>query len=192
MASGRRDHLVDTALELFAREGYHATGIDRILAAAGVAKMTLYNHFKSKDELILAVLRRRDERFRNWFMRRVETRAKHPRERLLACFDALAEWFAGPKFAGCMFINAAAEFASPVDPIHGACAEHKRLVLAYLHDLAARAGAADPGELADHLGMLMEGAIVMAHVAGDKDAAAKARRAAELLIAQALDRAPVL
>ena len=78
MASGKRDHLIDTALGLFSRYGYHAMGIDRILAESGVAKMTLYNHFKSKDELILAVLRRRDERFRNWFMRTVERRAKAP------------------------------------------------------------------------------------------------------------------
>ncbi|MEE8533082.1 MAG: helix-turn-helix domain-containing protein, partial [Alphaproteobacteria bacterium] len=61
MASSRRDHLVDTALALFCRDGFHATGIDRILAESGVAKMTLYKHFKSKDELILAALRRRDE-----------------------------------------------------------------------------------------------------------------------------------
>ena len=84
MAPSRRDHLVDTALELFIRDGFHATGIDKILAESGVAKMTLYKHFKSKDELILSALRRRDERFRNWFMRAVESRAQAPRQRLLA------------------------------------------------------------------------------------------------------------
>ena len=62
MASAKRDHLIDTALRLFGRDGYHAVGIDRVIAEAGVARMTLYNHFKSKDELILAVLHRRDER----------------------------------------------------------------------------------------------------------------------------------
>ena len=87
MASRRRDHLVDIALDLFSRDGFHATGIDKILAESGVAKMTLYKHFRSKDELILAALRRRDERFRNWFMRTVERRADTPRERLLAMFD---------------------------------------------------------------------------------------------------------
>ena len=89
MAVSRRDHLVDTALEMFCRDGFHATGIDKILAHAGVAKMTLYNHFRSKDELILAALRRRDEKFRNWFMRAVERLGKTPRNRLLAIFDAL-------------------------------------------------------------------------------------------------------
>ena len=72
MALSRRDHLVETALALFMRDGFHATGIDRILSHAGVAKMTLYNHFKSKEELILAALRLRDERFLVWFPAAVE------------------------------------------------------------------------------------------------------------------------
>ena len=72
MATPRRDHLVERALALFNAHGYHATGIDKILADAGVAKMTLYNHFKSKDELILAALAARDQQFRRWLRRRVE------------------------------------------------------------------------------------------------------------------------
>jgi AcrR family transcriptional regulator len=187
MAHARRDHLVDTALALFQREGYHATGIDRILGEAGVAKMTLYNHFKSKDELILAALRLRDERFRNWFMRDVERRTKDPCARLLACFDALADWFAQPDFRGCTFINAAAEFGQPGSPIHAACAEHKRLVAGYVRDLAEAVGATDPQGLADGLVLLMEGAIVMAYVADDAEAAANAKRAAEVLIGHGLD-----
>ncbi len=187
MAASKREQLVETALELFCSGGFHATGIDRILAESGVAKMTLYNHFKSKDELILAALRLRDERFRNWFMRDVERRTRDPRGRLLACFDALAEWFARPDFSGCTFINAAAEFGQSGNPIHGACAEHKRLVAAYVRDLVEAAGATEPQDLADGLVLLMEGAIVMTHVADDAEAAAKAKRAAEVLIARALD-----
>ncbi len=129
MASPRRDHLVDTALRLFYRDGFHATGIDKILAESGVAKMTLYKHFKSKDELILAAVRRRDEQIRNWLMRAAERRARAPRDRLLALFDALEEWFRSDDFSGCMFINASAEFGRCDDPIHAAAAEHKRLVL---------------------------------------------------------------
>ena len=187
MAQSRREHLVDTALELFSREGYHATGIDRILAEAGVAKMTLYNHFKSKDELILAALRRRDELFRNWFMREVERRGQAPRERLLAVFDTLGAWFDKPSFSGCSFINASAEFGNPDDPIHGACAEHQHLVLGYLTELARQAGAKDPEGLAESLMLLMEGAIVLRHVACRRDAAGKARATAEILVGQALD-----
>ncbi len=184
MASNKRDQLVDTALKLFYRDGFHATGIDRILAESGVAKMTLYNHFKSKDELILAALRLRDERFRNWFMKAVEQRAEKPAERLLAVFDVLEEWFRTDGFCGCMFINASAEFASPDDPIHVTSAEHKRLVLKYLRELAADAGSADPDELGDQIGLLLEGAIVLAHVTGRPDAAGQARSAAEVLLAR--------
>lgn len=186
MPQDRREHLVQTALDLFCRDGFHATGIDRILSESGVAKMTLYKHFRSKDELILAVLRRRDEEFRNWFIRTVEKRAKTPAERLLCLFDVLGDWFAQANFTGCTFINAAAEYGEADDPIHASAAEHKRLVRTYIRDLAAAAGAADPDTLANALTLLLEGAITMAYVAGEKDAARRARDAAAVLIDAAL------
>lgn len=183
MRPSRRAELVETALDLFCREGFHATGIDRILADCGCAKMTLYNNFKSKEELILAALRLRDERFRNWFMRAVEKRAKTPRQRLLAVFDALAEWFRDASFNGCMFINASAEFKNADDPIHVAAAEHKRLLEAYLLDLAKAAGLKKPERVARQLMLLVSGATVMAHVTGDKAAARQAKEVAEALLA---------
>ena len=186
MPSTKREQLVDTALDLFYRRGFNATGIDKVLAEAGVAKMTLYNHFKSKDELILAVLRRRDERFRNWLMRFVEERAETARERMLAVFDAHDAWFKQRDYRGCMFINAAAEFPVIADPIHGIAAEHKRLVAGYLADLAKEADAADPERLAFELLLLLDGAIVCAQVSGETNAADRARAAAEVLIAAAL------
>ena len=186
MGRDRREHLVQTALDLFCRDGFHATGIDRILSEAGVAKMTLYKHFRSKDELILAVLRRRDEEFRNWFMRAVESRADTPRARLICLFDVLGEWFAQTDFTGCTFINAAAEFGAADDPIHASAAEHKRLVRSYIRELAEAAGAVDPDALANALNLLIEGAITMAYVAGEKTAAVRARDAAVVLIDAAL------
>jgi AcrR family transcriptional regulator len=187
MPSNRREHLLDTALSLFGTEGFHATGIDKILAHAGVAKMTLYNHFRSKDELILAALRRRDESFRNWFMRDVERRTEVPRERLLALFDALGDWLARDGITGCMFINAAAEYGDCNHPIHAVAAEHKRLMTGYVRDLAKSAGAADPDRLARQLYILLEGAIVATQVCSRTDAAADARDAAAILIAAAFD-----
>lgn len=181
MPPSRRDHLVETALKLFYRHGFHATGIDGILAEAGVAKMTLYNHFKSKDELILAALRRRDETWRHWFQRAVDRRSSTPEERLIAMFDALKEWFDGD-FSGCMFVNATAEYANSEDPIHRASAEHKRLVRQYVRSLAADAGAQDPDALAGHLCLLLEGATVSAQVTGEADSAMDAKRAAQVLI----------
>ena len=182
MASAKRDLLIDTALELFNRDGFHATGIDRILEAAGVARMTLYNHFKSKDELIVAVLRRRDEKFRNWFMRTVERLQTRPKERLLAVFDALNEWFTSKDFCGCMFINASAEYGDLANPVHRVATEHKQLIRSFLLQIAIDAEIADAEELAGELMLLAEGAIVMAHVAGDSNAAANAKRAAAKLI----------
>lgn len=191
MPSTKRDQLIDTALDLFTREGFQGTGIDKILAESGVAKMTLYNHFKSKDELILAVLRRRDETFRNWFMREVERRASSPRDRLLATFDVLEEWFRDGNYGGCLFINATAEFGGRAESIRGSCAEHKKLVLDYLTELSRRAGAADAEDLAFSLNLLAEGAIVTAQVFGTPEAARRARKAAHILIRASLEPASV-
>jgi len=186
MASPRREHLIDTAARLFNEHGYHATGIDRILAEAGVAKMTLYNHFRSKDELILAVLRRRDETFRNSLIRALERRAETPRERLAAIFDVLQEWFRSDAFHGCMFINASAEYGAPDSAIRAAACEHKRLLAAYIEGLAREAGAGEPAELAAEIALLMEGAIVSAQINCDCAAAAQAKRAAATLIEAAI------
>ncbi len=186
MAPSRRDHLVDTAVKLFCRDGFHATGIDKILAEAGVAKMTLYKHFKSKEELILAALRRADEEFRNWFMREVERRGRTPQERLLAIFDALAERCGDPSYRGCPFINASAEYSGRDDPIHALAAESKRLTCSYIRELAHAAGARDSAELAGQLMLLMEGAIVLAHVTCEPGATRRARDSAEVLVRHAL------
>jgi len=189
MAMSKREQLVETALELFSSDGFHATGIDRILAESGVAKMTLYNHFKSKDELILAALRLRDERFRNSFMQDVERKTKNPTKRLLALFDVLADWCGSKEFCGCTFINASAEFSSQDDPIHQAAAEHKRLLLNYIRQLAAAAEAENPDVLADQLCLLMDGAVVSVQVTGDCKINKRARSAAEILIQAARSKA---
>jgi AcrR family transcriptional regulator len=186
MASAKRDQLIDTALELFNRDGYRATGIDKILAESGVAKMTLYNHFGSKDELILAALERRDARWRDWFRHAVERRAETPRGRLLAVFDALEEWFAQADFQGCMFMRAASEYGDRGDPIHAVAAEHQRLLLAELRDLAAGAGARRPAKLAREILLLVMGAIIATQVNGPVDAGKAAKKAAEVLIEEAL------
>ncbi len=190
MAISRREHLVDTALKLFYQEGFHATGIDRILAEAGVAKMTMYKYFKSKDELILAVLRRRDELFRSWFVHQVEARANTAQARLLALFDVYDDWLHSEDAShGCMFINATAEFAEPENPIHVAAAETKRLVLGYVRALATSARVQAPEVLATQLVLLLEGATVMAQVTGNRDAIWEAKKAAELLVCTALSTA---
>ena len=185
-ASKKRDQLIDTALRLFACHGYRATGIDTILAEAGVAKMTLYHHFKSKDELIVAALRRRDAEWREWFIGRVTKRAATPRERLLAVFDVIEEWFRNKDFHGCSFGRAATEFRDPKHSVHKMALEHKQQMLAYFRELAAAAGATDPELLAQQISLLVEGAIIHMEVFREPQAARIADAAAKELVGKAL------
>jgi AcrR family transcriptional regulator len=187
LGSDRRAHLVSVAVRLFRDCGYHAVGIDKILAESGVAKRTLYLHFRSKDELIVAALAERDQEWREWFRESVKRRSATAEGRLLAVFDALEEWFGRADFNGCMFINAAAEFPKVSSPIHREVARHKGLVREYVVDLAEGAGARDPGALADGICLLMEGAIVMAQVTGSASAARQARGAAGALVAAGVE-----
>lgn len=181
MRPSKRDELVRSALEIFYREGFHATGMDLLAAETGISKTTMFKHFRSKEELILAVLRLRDQDFRNWLFRRME-QAGPPRAQLSAMFDALSEWFATPEFRSCMFIKAASEYPDPDHPIHAQAAEHKRLLFLQLHKIAADAGAEDPAALTRALLLLKEGAIVTAHLGHEADPAADAKAAASTLL----------
>ena len=97
--SSARDRILNAASELFYREGVQNVGIDRIIAESGVAKMSLYNHFKSKDALIAAWLQERDVSWRTWFQTTVEQLVTEPCDRILAVFDALHEWLTSLTFA---------------------------------------------------------------------------------------------
>ncbi len=187
MRPTKRDELVQKALLVFYQNGFHATGMDMLATETGVSKTSMYKHFRTKEDLILAVLRLRDEKFRNWLIRRMEELGDTPQEQLIAMFDALGEWFAEADFRGCMFINASAEFAGSDDPIHMVSSEHKMLVLKYLRELTLAADISGHETLADELMLLAEGAIVMAYVTGDKTAAARAKNAAEKLIQKTFD-----
>lgn len=186
MRPSRRDELVRKAFHVFYRNGFHATGMDTLVKETGISKTSMYKYFRTKDELILAVLRLRDEEFRNRFTRRIQELATTPSGQMLALFDALNEWFSEPDFCGCMFIKAGAEFQDKADPIHVQAAEHKRLLLEQFTALAGQAGAAAPRDLACKLMLLKEGAIVLA-VLGNKDHAARnAKEAAKMMIEAAI------
>lgn len=181
--SAKREKLIETALELFAKNGFHATGIDTILAHAGVAKKTLYTHFRTKEELILAALRQHDGQFRNHFMKNVDALADTPVDKLLAIFDVTKAWFSQNNFYGCMFINAIGEYSEKDSAIREICKEYKRLMRNYMTDLAEQAGVEKAEELANELSLLLEGAIVTAQVSEiSEQAADTAKRAAKRLI----------
>ncbi len=186
MRPSKRDELVRNALRVFYRNGFHATGMDMLAAETGVSKTAMYKHFRTKEDLILAVLRLRDEEFRNWLLRRMEQLSDNPRGRLLAIFDALGEWFADPEFRSCMFIKASSEYPEAGHPIHAQAAEHKRLLSEAVRAVAREAGARDPAALARALMLLKEGAIVTAHLGHERDPAGDARAAARTLIDAAL------
>lgn len=180
--TSKRERLLQAALELFLRQGFHAVGVDAIAARAGVTKKTLYHHFKSKEELVLAVLRYRDERFRNDFMRSVETKARSPEKRLLAVFDVAEDWFRQEDFYGCLFVGAVHEYPEPKTPIHHMCKEAKSLIHEYIKKLAEQARLQRPGVLAEQLVLLLEGAITLAQINHSPASARQARAAARILI----------
>ena len=182
MRPTKRDELVRKALEAFYRNGFHATGMDMLVAETGISKTSMYKHFRTKEDLILAVLRLRDEYFRNWLYRRMDELADGPREQLIAMFDALEEWFDEPGYKGCMFIKASSEFQEASHPIHKQSADHKRMLESHVSELARKAELADPDGLARQLLLLKEGAIVTAHLGHTDKPAQDAKAAAVQLI----------
>ena len=179
----KREHLIDIALQLFNRHGYHATGVDRIMAETGIAKTTLYRHFESKEELIVAALAKADEMARDELRAFVEKSSDDPRERLLATFGQLDLWLKDCEFRGCPFVAAAGEFGDASTAVFQQVRLHKRLYLAYFEELVRAARLPDPKRVAAQIVMLHEGAIAFAQVLGADGAADIARNAAERLIA---------
>jgi AcrR family transcriptional regulator len=174
-AEDPRERILLTAYELFRRHGIHPIGVDRITAEAGVAKMTLYRHFRSKNELAVAVLDRHAELWtRGWLAPAMEVGGRTAAERLLAIFDAFDEWFRRDDFRGCLFTNSLLESRDATSPIGAASAAGLAEVRALVQELAAAAGARHPEDFAIRLQTLMIGSIVAAS-SGDLDAAQRAR-----------------
>ncbi|MEP4191022.1 MAG: TetR/AcrR family transcriptional regulator, partial [Sneathiella sp.] len=144
MVASKRDELVQKAMHIFYRDGFHATGMDTLVKETGISKTSMYKHFRTKEDLILATLRFRDEVFRNHFVRRLEELAADPKEQLYAMFDVLQEWFDGKEFSGCVFVKASGEYPEHDAPILNIAAEHKNLLHQFTTRIARNAGAKDP------------------------------------------------
>lgn len=189
-ASDARRRVLDTAYELFSRRGIQAVGIEEIISRSGVARQTLYRHFNSKQELVLAALEQRDALWtRGWLQAEVSERADDPAERLLTIFDVFGEWFQEPEFEGCSFINVMLEHANPEDPIRLASIGHLADIRGFLERLATEAGVSDPADFARKWHILMKGSIVAAGE-GDREAARRARELGGLLLGSERQRAP--
>lgn len=181
-----REKLVDAAYELFSRQGIRAVGVDTIIARAGVAKMTFYRHFPSKEDLVLAFLERREQLWtREWLEHEIKQRAATPRDQLLAIFDLFDEWFRRDDFEGCSFIMTMLEtFGTEDSKVLTAARLHLANIRLLVQRLAEEGGLPEPRELARNLQLVMAGSIVAAGY-GDAKAAQRARRAAEVLIEMA-------
>lgn len=184
-----RERLLTAAYDLFSHHGVQAVGVDAIIERSGVARQTLYRHFGSKQDLVLAFLERREEIWTHgWLAAEVKRRARDPRQRLLAVFDVFDEWFRTPDFEGCSFINVMLEHPAERHPLHRAAASYLARIREFLQELAGQAGIADPEPFARQWHILMKGSIVAAGE-GDRDAAVRAKRLAQLLLDQALGTA---
>ncbi|MBX9760478.1 MAG: TetR/AcrR family transcriptional regulator [Beijerinckiaceae bacterium] len=181
-----RDRLLAAASRLFCRYGINAVGVDTVVAEAGTAKATLYKAFGSKEKLVEAVLEREGRLWRDWFLASLDEGQMSPAARLRRIFPLLGEWFAQDRFYGCPFINAIGEHDKSEDRLRKIAIAHKKAVLKRVEDLAREAGAADPLKLAHQIGLLIDGAIVVAMITRDPGPARLAGEAFEPLL-QGLD-----
>ena len=182
--SDARQRIIETAERLFYAEGIRAVGIDRIIAESEVAKMTLYNHFASKDDLILGVLQYREEKFGGMFERWMERHVKKGMDRTEAFFAALKDWFKSPGFRGCAFINACVELADAQHAASQFSAQHKERFHEMLTEIITDTAGAKAASVAPAIALLVEGAIVTAVMEQSSEPADVARDAASVLISK--------
>jgi AcrR family transcriptional regulator len=180
-----RERIIRTAYELFTSNGLNAVGVDRIVADAGVAKTTLYRHFRSKDDLIVEVIERHSRLWlRDWLEPETRERANSPADRLLAVFASLDDWFGDENFQGDLLVNSLVETHDRSSAVRDAANRALEDVYAFLELLAVEATDQEPKGLARQIHLLVLGAIVAA-TDGRPDAARDAREAARQLVAQA-------
>ena len=181
-ASGR-ERVLEAAYDLFSRGGVASTGVDTVIAEAGVAKMTLYRNFRSKEDLALAFLELREQRWTyGWIAAELAERGGTPAGMLLAIFDVFGDWFAREDFEGCAFVNVLLEVHGQDGPVGEACKRHLANIRTILAGMAAEAGIEEPDSFAHQWQLLMKGSIVAA-IEGDREAARRARELGELLLA---------
>ena len=176
MPSKKRNQLIETANKLFYHNGFHAIGIDTLLAEAGTAKMTLYNHFSSKEDLICKALAVKSTKVLAWLNQGLENHAVSERDKLFTIFDIYEQWFKSEGFFGCMFAKAAAEYPDPNHPIHKEASKHLARLFDMLLDITTKAKVNNPNALAEQIVLLLEGASSVAFSTGATISARRAKR----------------
>ena len=177
-----RERILAASYELFSKRGIRAVGTEEVLTNAGVAKSTLYRHFPSKEELVMAFLQRREQRWtREYVEAEARRRGSTPRERLLAIFEVFDEWFHRDDFEGCSFVNVLLEMGDLDSPLGKASAAHLEYIRSVVRTLAEEAGVHDSETFAHSWHILMKGSIVAAGE-GDELAGRRAREMGEDLL----------
>src|SRR5919107_2743132 len=184
-----RRRLLAAARELFYGNGICATGVSAVAEGAGVTKMTLYAHFPSKDDLVAAYLEDNDRRWREVLEEKLSN-YEDSRDGLMAVCDAYREYFTAREMRGCAFVNCAAEFPDPDHPARRMIGRHKAEVRERLRDLAAKAGAEDPVELAERLFVVLEGAYVTSAMEGETGVLDRSRAFFDELVEAAVGDRP--
>jgi len=182
LADGGRERTMRAAYELFSRGGTRTVGVDAVVARAAVAKMTLYRHFPSKEDLVLAFLERREQLWtREWLAAEVVRRETDPAARLLAIFDVFNDWFQTEEFEGCTFIQVLLEYTDVTNPVRVATVANLENIRGFLRELAAEAGIPETDSFARQWHILMKGSIISA-LEGDAQAAMRAKEMATLVL----------
>ena len=163
-----RQRILDVAIPLFYREGARAVGIDTIIAKSGVAKMSLYRSFRSKDGLIAACLEERDKSYWRWFDGVVARHPGDPREQLRGVIRGIAKRTSNPGYRGCLFLNTATDYADPWHPGRKLAVRHKETLASRLLNVCCQLGVRDPMALSRQLVLLINGAQATAGMLGKK------------------------
>lgn len=186
MRPSKRETLLDTADRLFYEEGFHATGIDRVVEVAGVARMTLYNHFDSKEALVMAVLERRQQ---DYFASLYEAAVGGDDEPLLAVVDAHCRWLGSRSRRGCMLLKAMAEYEAHLPAVHELAIRYKRELYALIQELLASSGIVADGFVDDEILLALEGSNSLVQILGPERTAQQTRAMVARLLAPAVAEA---
>jgi AcrR family transcriptional regulator len=183
MTSATRQRILKTAHDLFYRDGFNVVGLDRIIGDVGVTKTTFYNHFQSKDDLMLEVLQMHDRWWRQTFTEKLrELGGETPRGQIMAAFDVISELVRADDYNGCIFINVAIQFPWAHDPAHRVAADHKAALTTIIRQLAAYAGASDASSFAEEFCLVLEGTYITHQVNSNPEAVRIGRRIGQMLV----------
>lgn len=180
-----REKILDVATLLFDARGINASGVDTIIAESGIAKATLYKHFPSKNQLIIAYLREKSDRFYEWLNDKLLAEKTNPKDILYELCELVEQWITTPEFHGLPFHIAAVEFPDPAHPINTYSVELSNELQHYLSRIAELAGVKDHDTLGQQLAIIFEGAALIERLSPGSGAAHRARNAAITLIQSA-------